>query len=138
MRWPTDAYRPIGGRRWRDGRGARGRESGSATVLSVGTVAAVVLFAGAFVAVGQAEAARHRAQGAADSAALAGAAKVLHGEQEVCQAASAMAAEAEVKLDGCEVNELEVTVHVSAATSGVPGAFGPARAVSRAGPAMTG
>jgi Flp pilus assembly protein TadG len=51
-----------------------GRERGSATVLAAGVAAALVVSAMAFTAVGQASAARHRAQGAADAAALAGAA----------------------------------------------------------------
>ncbi|WP_051704754.1 Rv3654c family TadE-like protein [Glycomyces sp. NRRL B-16210] len=116
------------------GRPCDDRERGSATVLATGIVAALVVSAMAFTAVGQATAARHRAQGAADVAALAGAAKVLLGDGEACAAAQAMAADAAVELDHCEVRNLEVTVYVSAEPSGIPASFGPARAVSRAGP----
>ena len=111
-------------------------ERGSATVLAVGVVAALVLFAGAFAAMGQASAARHRAQGAADAAALAGAARVLLGGEEACGAASAMAGENGVDLERCEVKDLEVTIIVTVEPAGLPALFGPARAVSRAGPVM--
>lgn len=103
-------------------------------MLAAGIAAALVVSAMAFTAVGQATAARHRAQGAADAAALAGAAKVLFGEEEACAAAREMAADAGVDMERCEAGDLEVTVYVSAVTSGIPAMFGPARAVSRAGP----
>lgn len=109
-------------------------ERGSATVLATGIAAALLVSAVAFTALGQAGAARHRAQGAADAAALAGAAKVLFGEGEACAAARAMVERSDAEFQGCEVSELEVTVHVNETPSGLPAAFGPARAVSRAGP----
>ena len=112
-------------------------ERGSATVLVVGIVAAAVLFAGAFAAMGQASAARHRAQGAADAAALAGAARVLLGEGEACGAAADMVAVNDADFVGCEVSDLEVTVYVTVDPAGIPAIFGPARAVSRAGPVVT-
>ncbi|MCD0443512.1 flp pilus-assembly TadE/G-like family protein [Glycomyces sp. A-F 0318] len=112
------------------------RERGSATVLAAGVAAALVVMAVAFTAVGQASAARHRAQGAADAAALAGAARVLFGDGEACGAARAMVEEAGSALEGCEVDGVEVTVAVSEVPAGIPAAFGPARAVSRAGPVM--
>ncbi|WP_205324387.1 Rv3654c family TadE-like protein [Glycomyces sp. YM15] len=96
--------------------------------------AALLAAAVAFTAVGQAGAARHRAQGAADAAALAGAARVLFGEGEACAAAQAMVERSEAEFQECEVSELEVTVHVNETPNGLSAAFGPARAVSRAGP----
>jgi secretion/DNA translocation related TadE-like protein len=120
---PTVARRP-----------AAERERGSATVLAAGVTAALLVSAVAFIALGQASAARHRAQGAADAAALAGAAKVLFGEGEACAAAQEMVERSETEFRGCEVNELEVTVHVDETPSGLPAVFGPARAISRAGP----
>ncbi|MDA1362782.1 flp pilus-assembly TadE/G-like family protein [Glycomyces luteolus] len=113
---------------------AIGNERGSATVLATGVAAALLASAVAFTAVGQAGAARHRAQGAADAAALAGAARVIFGEDEACAAAQAMVERSEAEFQGCEVSELEVTVHVNETPNGLPAAFGPARAVSRAGP----
>ncbi|MFG3338493.1 Rv3654c family TadE-like protein [Glycomyces sp. NPDC048151] len=111
-----------------------GSERGSATVLAAGLTAALLVTAVAFVSVGQASAARHRAQGAADAAALAGAARVLFGEGEACAAAQAMVEQSATEFQGCEVNDLEVTVRVTETANGLPAAFGPARAVSRAGP----
>ncbi|THV41576.1 Rv3654c family TadE-like protein [Glycomyces buryatensis] len=122
----------------RDGRRAGCGEEGSATVLAVGVVAALVVSTVAFAAVGQATAARHRAQGAADAAALAGAAKVLFGDEEACAAAAAMVAANSAELESCEVNDLEVTIRVTEEANGIPRAFGPARAVSRAGPVTAG
>jgi secretion/DNA translocation related TadE-like protein len=115
-------------------RPATDKEQGSATVLAAAVTAALLVSAVAFIALGQASAARHRAQGAADAAALAGAAKVLFGEGEACAAAQEMVERSEAEFQGCEVNELEVTVHVDETPNGLPAAFGPARAVSRAGP----
>ncbi|WP_081687612.1 Rv3654c family TadE-like protein [Glycomyces tenuis] len=112
-------------------------ERGSATVLAVGVVATLVVLAGAFAALGQATAARHRAQGAADAAALAGAARVLLGDGAACEAAAELAAEGGADIERCVVEDLEVTVTVTVEPSGIPAAFGPARAVSRAGPVMT-
>lgn len=134
---------PVGGTRLRGRTGLGrlaaaegGRERGSATVLAAGVAAALVVTAVAFTAVGQASAARHRAQGAADAAALAGAARVLLGEGEACGAARAMVERAGSVLERCEVDGVEVTVAVSEVPAGIPAAFGPARAVSRAGPVM--
>lgn len=110
------------------------RERGSATVLAAGVAAALVVSAVAFTAVGQASAARHRAQGAADAGALAGAAKVLFGEGGACAAAQAMVERSETEFQRCEVSDLEVTVYVNETPTGIPAVFGPARAVSRAGP----
>ena len=109
-------------------------ECGSATVLSVGVLASAVVLAAGFTAVGQAAAARHQAQGAADAAALAGAALVLSAPEKACDAAGALVAENGAEMEGCEVNDLEVTVQAAAEPAGVGGLFGPARATSRAGP----
>lgn len=110
------------------------RERGSATVLSVGVLAATVILAAGFAAAGQAGAARHQAQGAADAAALAAAAKVLLGPGEACSAAAELVAENRTEMESCEVSELEVTVRVTTEPAGMGDLFGPARASSRAGP----
>lgn len=110
------------------------RERGSATVLSIGVLGATVALAAGFAAVGQAGAARHQAQSAADAAALAAATKVLWGETEACAAAAAIAAENDTELERCRVNDLEVHVAVTRDPSGVAAVFGPAAAVARAGP----
>lgn len=105
-------------------------------MLAAGVAVALVATAVAFTAIGQASAARHRAQGAADAAALAGAARVLFGEGEACAAAQAMVEQSSTEFVRCEVDGLEVTVYVDETPTGIPQALGPARAVSRAGPVL--
>lgn len=97
-------------------------------------LAATAVLAAGFAAVGQAGAARHQAQGAADAAALAGAAKVLLGPGEACSAAAELVAENRAEMESCEVSGLEVTVRVTTDPAGIGDLFGPARASSRAGP----
>ncbi|MEU5872304.1 Rv3654c family TadE-like protein [Glycomyces sp. NPDC047369] len=127
--------RPDLSARIRFARRARGSgEQGSATVLAAGVAAALVATAVAFTAIGQAGAARHRAQGAADAAALAGAAKVLFGEGEACAEARSVVGRTSTEFVRCDVDGLEVTVHVNETPAGLPRILGPARAVSRAGP----
>ncbi len=109
-------------------------EQGSATVLAAGVAAALVAMVVAYTAIGQAGAARHRAQGAADAAALEGASRVLLGEGEACGAARAMVERTSTEFVRCDVNGLEVTVLVTETPTGLPQFLGPARAVSRAGP----
>ncbi|SDL80881.1 helicase/secretion neighborhood TadE-like protein [Glycomyces sambucus] len=131
-----DRTRTRRGRARQRPEGAPADEKGSATVLAAGVAAALVATAVAFTAIGQAGAARHRAQGAADAAALAGAARVLLGEGEACAAAQEMVDRTATEFVRCEVDGLEVTVYVNETPTGLPQALGPARAVSRAGPVL--
>ncbi len=75
--------------------------------------------------VGSAVIARHRAQAAADMAALAAAARLAEGAGSACNQASAIATAMRVDIAACEVDELDVVVTVQA---------GRARAAARAGP----
>lgn len=88
---------------------------------------AVVTVGGAHV--GAAVIARHRAQAAADLAALAGAAQVPAGGNNACARAALLAREMDTNPIACTVDGLDVVVTVEAAS-----ALGPARAVARAGP----
>lgn len=83
-----------------------------------------VTVGGAYV--GSAVIARHRAQAAADLAALAGAARLPAGPDAACREATAIADAARVVVAGCEVDDLDVVVTIRA---------GRARAAARAGPA---
>ncbi|WP_079041917.1 Rv3654c family TadE-like protein [Streptomyces aureus] len=107
----------------------RGRDRGAATVWVAFAACALCVVFGAVLALGQAVAARHRAGGAADLAALAAADRALWGEAEACAAASRVAAAQGAELVGCAVRgELaEVTARV------VRGPYRPAIR-SRAGP----
>ncbi|MFE6065934.1 Rv3654c family TadE-like protein [Streptomyces sp. NPDC056525] len=94
---------------------ARGRDRGAATVWAAFAACALCVVFGAVLALGQAVAARHRAGGAADLAALAAADRALWGEAEACAAAARVAAAQGAELVGCAVRgELaEVTARVA-------------------------
>lgn len=79
---------------------------------------------------GSAVVARHRAQAAADLAALAAAARLPSGAAAACARATAVAHEMRVHDVECGVDGLDVvvTIHVAAAFAGA------ARAAARAGP----
>jgi secretion/DNA translocation related TadE-like protein len=77
--------------------------------------------------------ARHRAQAAADLAALAGAARLPLGVSAACAHATAVAREMRVDDVGCLVDDLDVVVTVAVAVV----VAGVARAAARAGPVET-
>jgi secretion/DNA translocation related TadE-like protein len=79
--------------------------------------------------VGSAVVARHRAQGAADLAALAAAARLPEGAAAACAHASAAAHATDVEMADCRIDGLDVVVTVTA---------GRARAAARAGPTEPG
>lgn len=86
------------------------------------------------IVVGSAVVARHRAQSAADLAALAAAARVPLGAQAACRQAHAIAAAMRVTVVDCQLVNLDVRVTVSAQTGLRIG--GQAVAVARAGPTV--
>ena len=90
-----------------------------------------VTAAGAYL--GSVVVARHRAQAAADLAALAAASRLPSGAEMACAGAVAVAREMRVGAARCKVDGLDVVVTVQ-----VPVAFaGTARAAARAGPVDT-
>jgi secretion/DNA translocation related TadE-like protein len=96
-------------------------------------VAVLLSIAGAGAYLGSVVVARHRAQAAADLAALAAAAALPSGAAAACSRATAVAHEMRVHDARCRVDGLDVvvTAQVAVAFAGV------ARAVARAGPAGT-
>jgi secretion/DNA translocation related TadE-like protein len=94
-------------------------------------VAVLLWVTGAGAYLGSAVVARHRAQAAADLAALAAAARLPSGTAAACASATAVAREMRVGGIDCVVDGLDVvvTVQVAVAFAGV------ARAGARAGPA---
>jgi secretion/DNA translocation related TadE-like protein len=87
------------------------------------------------VFVGSAVIARHRAQAAADLAALAAAGRLVHGGDEACAHAAVVANAMRTAVTECVVDGLDVVVSVDVSVFlGRLGA-GAARAVARAGPA---
>ena len=96
-------------------------------------VAVLLCVTGAGAYLGSVVVARHRAQGAADLAALAAAARLPSGAAAACARATLVAREMRVDDSECGVDGLDVVVTVR-----VPVAFGgAARAAARAGPAGT-
>ncbi|MFJ3790651.1 Rv3654c family TadE-like protein [Kitasatospora sp. NPDC090091] len=119
-------------------RAGRGPDAGSATVW---LVAFAVLGCAAFtatLAVGAVVGARHRAEAAADLAALAAADRLLLDPDGGCGRAVAIAAAQRATVVSCTVDREEDAVEVVAEipVAGVPVRLpvGPARARSRAGP----
>lgn len=87
---------------------------------------------------GAAVIARHRAQAAADLAALAGAAYVPVGADTACAQASVLARTMGTTAVICAADGLDVVVTVEASITFGAAWMGPARAVARAGPADIG
>jgi len=90
------------------------------------------------VYVGAAVVARHRAQAAADLAALAAASRLPQGAAAACAHASAVAAAMQTTLAACAADGLDVVVTVDVAVALGRLSTGPAHAVARAGPVNAG
>jgi secretion/DNA translocation related TadE-like protein len=102
-----------------------GDDRGAATVLAAAMMAVLLAVTVGGIYIGSAVVARHRAQSAADMAALAAALRLPEGAEPACGQASAIAKAMKAELAACEIDELDVVVTVQA---------GPARAAARAGP----
>ncbi len=97
-------------------------------------VVVVLWVTGAGAYLGSVVVARHRAQAAADLAALAAAARLPSGAAAACTRAAAVAREMRVDDVRCEVDDLDVVITVQV----VVVFAGAARAAARAGPLDTG
>ena len=106
------------------------RDQGSGTVWTVTLMALVWLAAVVAMTVGGVRAARHRADAAADLAALAAAAHAVNGPEYACAAATAIAHEARARLIGCVARGDIADVRV-AVTARLPG-LGLVRVTARA------
>ena len=85
--------------------------------------------------VGSAVIARHRAQAAADLAALAAAVRLADGADAACARASELARAMRTVVTRCAIEDLDVLVTVDASMTFGRLGVGPARASARAGPA---
>lgn len=83
---------------------------------------------------GMAVVARHRAQAAADLAALAAAGQLASGGAVACATASAVAGAMQSTVSTCRVEELDVVVSVELGVRLGRWGVGSARALARAGP----
>lgn len=90
------------------------------------------------VHLGAAVVARHRAQAAADLAALAAAATLVDGTPHACAGATELARMMGTSVVACSVQDLDVVVTVEAVVETGIFPIGPAQAVARAGPATPG
>lgn len=113
-------------------------EDGFATVWAAGVIAMVMMLAGLVAGVGAAMVTRHRAEAAADLAALSGAVYAVSGEEVACARARWVAERMGVDLTGCRLRGWDVSVHVAARPPGLVAAFGPAESAARAGPVGNG
>lgn len=109
-------------------------ERGAATVAAAVALVALVSLTGGGVCVGAAVVARHRAQAAADLAALTAATVLVGGEGTACAQAAAVAQRMGAALTDCTAVGLDVTVRIEIAVELGRFAMGPARAAARAGP----
>jgi secretion/DNA translocation related TadE-like protein len=109
-------------------------DEGLASILGAFVVAAIVVVTALVLYTGGAVAARHRAQSAADFAALAGASALDSGNVAGCDAAREMAAANGAELDDCRVEDWDLQVHVHVRTALSRFGVRDAVAVSRAGP----
>ncbi|WP_366526287.1 Rv3654c family TadE-like protein [Mycobacterium sp.] len=105
-------------------------DRGSATVVAVAMVGVLLGVTGAGAYLGSVVVARHRAQAAADLAALAGAARLPAGAAAACSRAAAVARQMRADDTQCAVQGLDVVVTVEVAVAFA----GAARAAARAGP----
>lgn len=95
-------------------------------------IATLLSVSGGGFLLGAAVIARHRAQAAADLAALAAAARIPAGPDTACVQARILSTRMHASETGCAVEGLDVVVTVAMA---VPGwRLGPAQATARAGP----
>ncbi len=119
----------VRGSGWR----CRGRDRGVATVYACLGCVLLLMVTGMGVQLGAGVLARQRAETAADLAALAGAAKVLHGPDVACQAAVAVASANDAALETCLMTGTDVLVTVSVQLRAGP-MNGSATSRARAGP----
>lgn len=101
-------------------------------------VAVLLCVTGGGVYLGSVVVARHRAQAAADLAALAAAARLPAGLQAACGWATTVAHRMRADDAECAVHGLDVVVTVEVSVAFAGWGVGPARAAARAGPIRTG
>lgn len=107
-----------------------------ATVLAAWVIAALISATLGGIWASAAVLSRHRAQAAADLAALAAARRLAEGPDVACREASALAAVMGARVHHCTVERLDVVVTAGVAMAGPFG--GEARAAARAGPVGAG
>lgn len=110
------------------------RDRGSASVLVLALLAVLSLVGATAVSIALALVTRHRADAAADLAALAAASRALDGPAHACREAGSVAADNGARLSACTFEGDVAVVTVEVDPPGRLAAFGPARTRARAGP----
>lgn len=113
----------------------RDASEGSATIAMLAGIGVVVAATCVAVALGIGTELRHRAQGAADAAALAAASDAIAGEAGACERARQLAVANGAQVERCAVADSIADLTVSMQLPGVLRPLGPVRARARAGPA---
>ena len=109
-------------------------DDGYATVLAAAAIAVIVLLLGLGVGLAGAVPARHRAESAADLAALAGASEAVSGVDTACGRADEVARANGATLTSCTWRGWVVAVTVRRPCGCLPSVVGPAVGRARAGP----
>lgn len=97
-------------------------------------MAVIVAVVGAAMVVGSAVIARHRAQSAADLAALAAAGRLAAGQNTACGWAVSVGDQMNARVTECRVESLDVVITVEVGAALGRWGLGTARAAARAGP----
>lgn len=113
-------------------RKARG-DDGFTTVASLGLLVVVVAATLVVLALGVVQVTRHRAEAAADLAALAAAHHALEGPEAACRAARQVVEAQRASLRDCTLDGLDAVVRVTVPLPGRLGPLGPVPAQARAG-----
>lgn len=108
-------------------------DGGYATVVSLGLMGLLVAATLVGLALAALQLTRHRAESAADLAALAAAHHVLEGPDAACAAAREAAAAQHARLEQCSLEATEVLVRVTVDLPGRLAPMGPVPARARAG-----
>lgn len=113
-----------------------GDDSGLATIWAAGAVLCLLAMLVFGLHLAAATSGRHRAEAAADLAALAAASHALDGEQVACAYAARVVHGMTARLVSCRVAGWDALVETSASPVLVPLGVGEARGRARAGPAQ--
>lgn len=113
-------------------------DDGFATTWAAGAIIALTAVFALLVAAGSAAVTRHRAESAADLAALAAATHAVSGADDPCGRARWVADRMRAELTACLLDGWEVSVAVAVRPGGPLIGFGQARAAARAGPVLDG
>ena len=103
-------------------------------MIAVALMAVILAVTAGLLVLGTSVVARHRAQAAADLAALGAAGDLIDGPDAACGQARSVAAAMRTSVADCTVDGLDVIVTVETAVQLSNWSLGPVRAKARAGP----